>query len=82
MRANLTTQWYPPHKRRAASLGRRPARLNRDVPAACDRGPMTWGVEDNVIERITAAGIPKEQISFQGDTYFFNFSGSPSELLE
>ena len=43
--------------------------------------PMTWGVEDNVIERFTAAGVPKEQISFQKDTYTFNFPGSPSELL-
>src|SRR5438445_4051493 len=43
--------------------------------------PMTWGVEDNVIERFTAAGVPKEQISFQKDTYTFNFPGSPPELL-
>ena len=43
--------------------------------------PMTWGVEDNVIERFTAAGVPKEQVSFQKDTYTFNFPGSPSELL-
>ena len=43
--------------------------------------PMTWGVEDNVIERFAAAGVPKEQISFQKDTYTFNFPGSPSELL-
>jgi len=43
--------------------------------------PMTWGVEDNVIERFTAAGVPKEQISFQKETYAFNFPGSPSELL-
>jgi hypothetical protein len=42
---------------------------------------MTWGVEDNVIERFAAAGVPKEQISFQKDTYTFNFPGSPSELL-
>ena len=43
--------------------------------------PMTWGVEDNVIERFTAAGVPKEQISFQKDSYTFNFPGSPPELL-
>lgn len=22
--------------------------------------PMTWGVENNVVERFTAAGVPKE----------------------
>jgi hypothetical protein len=43
--------------------------------------PMTWGVEDNVIERFTAAGVPAEQISFQRDTYTFNFPDKPSELV-
>ncbi len=43
--------------------------------------PMTWGVEDNVIERFSAAGVPVERISFQRDTYTFNFPGTPSELL-
>jgi SAM-dependent methyltransferase len=43
--------------------------------------PMTWGVEDNVIERFAAARVPEEKISFQTDTYTFNFPGTPSELL-
>ncbi len=43
--------------------------------------PMTWGVEDNVTERFAGAGVPKEQISFERDTYTFNFPGTPSELL-
>ncbi len=43
--------------------------------------PMTWGVEDNVVERFAAAGVPEEKISFQRDTYTFNFPGAPSELL-
>jgi SAM-dependent methyltransferase len=43
--------------------------------------PMTWGVEDNVIERFTAAGVPAEKVSFQRDTYTFNFPGKPSELV-
>jgi len=43
--------------------------------------PMTWGVEENVIERFGAAGVPKEQISFERDTYTFNYPGPPSELL-
>jgi SAM-dependent methyltransferase len=43
--------------------------------------PMTWGVEDNVVERFTAADLSKDQISFRKDTYTFDFSGSPSELL-
>jgi len=42
--------------------------------------PMTWGVEDNVIERFSGAGVPKERISFVRDTYTFNFPGSPTEF--
>jgi SAM-dependent methyltransferase len=43
--------------------------------------PMTWGVEDNVTERFAGAGVPKEQISFERDTYTFNSPGTPSDLL-
>ena len=43
--------------------------------------PMTWGVEDNVIERFAGAGVPEENISFERDTYTFNFPGTPSELV-
>ncbi|HEY2436303.1 MAG TPA: methyltransferase domain-containing protein [Solirubrobacteraceae bacterium] len=43
--------------------------------------PMTWGVEDDVVERFTAAGVPKERVSFSRDTYTFNSAGTPSELL-
>ena len=43
---------------------------------------MTWGNENNVIERFTGAGVPKEKISFVRDTYTFNFPGPPSELVD
>jgi ubiquinone/menaquinone biosynthesis C-methylase UbiE len=43
--------------------------------------PVTWGVEDNVIERFTAAGVSKEQISCARDTYTFTSDSSPSELV-
>ena len=42
---------------------------------------MTWGIENNVIERFGAADVPKENISFVRDTYSFNFPGTPSELV-
>jgi hypothetical protein len=42
---------------------------------------MTWGVESDVIERFTAAGVPEGQISFARDTYTFNYPGAPSEFL-
>jgi SAM-dependent methyltransferase len=43
--------------------------------------PMTWGMEDEVIARFTAAGVPEDQISFQRSTYTFDYPGSPSELV-
>jgi SAM-dependent methyltransferase len=43
--------------------------------------PMTWGVEDEVIERFKQAGVPEEQISFERDTYSFNYPGAPSDLV-
>lgn len=43
--------------------------------------PMTWGVEENVIERFAGAGVPEEKISFERGTYTFNFPGTPTELL-
>jgi hypothetical protein len=44
--------------------------------------PMTWGVEDEVVERFTAAGVPRENISFEPDTYVFDYDGSASEYLD
>jgi SAM-dependent methyltransferase len=50
-------------------------------PAEGFISPMTWGVEDNVIERFGAAGVPEDKIRFKRDTYTFNFPVAPSELL-
>jgi ubiquinone/menaquinone biosynthesis C-methylase UbiE len=44
--------------------------------------PMTWGIESNVIERFSGAGIPRENISFARDTYTFEFPDSPSKFLD
>ena len=44
--------------------------------------PMTWGVEDEVVERFTAAGVPRENITYQPDTYVFDYDGTPSEYLD
>jgi len=43
--------------------------------------PMTWGVEDEVIDRFTAAGVPEERIAFDRSTFTFNHAGSPAELV-
>lgn len=44
--------------------------------------PMTWGVENNVIERFGNAGVPKENISFVRDTYSFNYPHKPTALVD
>jgi SAM-dependent methyltransferase len=44
--------------------------------------PVTWGVEENVVERFGAAGISAERISCERDTYLFTFDGTPSEYLD
>jgi SAM-dependent methyltransferase len=43
--------------------------------------PMTWGVDNNVIERFAAAGVPEDKVSLATDTYNFDFPGTPSEFL-
>ena len=43
--------------------------------------PMTWGIENNVMERFAGAGVPKEKISFARDTFMFNYPGTPSEFV-
>jgi SAM-dependent methyltransferase len=43
--------------------------------------PMTWGIENHVIERFAGAGIPAERVSFVKDTFTFNVSGRPSEFV-
>src|SRR5205085_12396526 len=44
--------------------------------------PMTWGIESHVIERFAGAGVPAERISFERDTFTFNFPSAPSALVD
>ncbi len=43
---------------------------------------MTWGVESNVIERFSAAGVPRENVSIARDTYTFEFPDAPAQLVD
>ena len=43
--------------------------------------PMTWGIEENVLERFGAAGVGADQVSFGRDTYTFETESSPSDFL-
>jgi ubiquinone/menaquinone biosynthesis C-methylase UbiE len=44
--------------------------------------PMTWGIESNVIERFTGAGVAADKVSFERDTFTFNYPKAPSVLLD
>jgi SAM-dependent methyltransferase len=43
--------------------------------------PMTWGVEDEVVERFSAAGVKPDNIACDRDTYRFEYPGSPAEFV-
>jgi hypothetical protein len=43
--------------------------------------PMTWGVEENVIERFARAGVREDKIRFERATPRVRVPGPPSELL-
>jgi hypothetical protein len=43
--------------------------------------PMTWGIEANVVERFSAAGVSGDKISAVRDSYSFNFPAAPSALV-
>lgn len=42
---------------------------------------LDLGCGDGKVERFTQAGVAEEAISFERDTYTFNYPGPPSELL-
>jgi SAM-dependent methyltransferase len=43
--------------------------------------PMTWGIEDHIRERFTAAGVSPDNIACERDTYVFDFAGEPNEFV-
>jgi ubiquinone/menaquinone biosynthesis C-methylase UbiE len=43
--------------------------------------PMLWGVEQNVVERFTAAGVAAEQVSFARKTFTFVHAGTPGNFV-
>ncbi len=43
--------------------------------------PMTWGVESNLVDRFTAAGVPKENVACARDSFTFESAQSPTQVL-
>jgi SAM-dependent methyltransferase len=50
-------------------------------PPAGFVSPMMWGIEENVVGRFGNAGIPKDKIKFQRDTFVFRGDFSSGELV-
>jgi SAM-dependent methyltransferase len=44
--------------------------------------PMTWGIESQVLERFSAAGIPAANIAFARETFTFDFHGTPPAFVD
>ncbi len=44
--------------------------------------PMLWGVEENVIARFAAAGVPQDKVSFARETFTFQFPSAPRTLVD
>jgi len=44
--------------------------------------PMTWGIQEHILERFGQAGIPEEKVSMVKDTYYFMSSEkSPADFI-
>ncbi len=43
--------------------------------------PMTWGVEENVVERFVSAGVAEANLAFARETFTFHFADAPSEFV-
>lgn len=44
--------------------------------------PVAWGLEDTVVERFTAAGVPAGNIACERASYIFRYPAPPRELLQ
>jgi SAM-dependent methyltransferase len=43
--------------------------------------PMTWGVEENVVERFVSAGVAVANVAFAREKFTFDFADTPSEFV-
>ena len=44
--------------------------------------PMTWGLDTHIIERFGQAGVPKENISMEKDTFLFASNKNPAHMID
>jgi SAM-dependent methyltransferase len=43
--------------------------------------PMTWGVEEEALDRFGEAGVPADRVRFEHASWIFDFPGPPEELV-
>ncbi len=44
--------------------------------------PMTWGMENHVVERFSGAGVSADRIDFVRDTFTFHHLGTPTDFVD
>jgi SAM-dependent methyltransferase len=44
--------------------------------------PMTWGIEESVLERFAGAGIPAVSVALARDTFTFRYPGTPAAFVD
>lgn len=72
--------WIPGDPTLIASVLRISAAFTPPPPAGFV-SPVTWGQEDIVRDRFSAAGVPTGRVTCERAIYTFRFPGSPSEFL-
>ena len=72
--------WIPNHPTLVAQILKISAQYS-PPPAEGFVSPITWGVENNVIERFAGAGVTAEKISFSRADWIFYYPGTPTDLL-
>lgn len=76
----VMANWIPGDPTLVAQILRISARYSPPPPEGF-LSPVTWGVEQEVLDRFAAAGIAREHISFARGTWTFVYPGTPAELL-
>jgi ubiquinone/menaquinone biosynthesis C-methylase UbiE len=72
--------WIPNHPTLVAQILKISAQYSPPPPEGFV-SPITWGVEDNVIERFAGAGVTAEKISFSRENWVFDYPGTPTDVL-
>ena len=44
--------------------------------------PMLWGVEANVVERFTKAGVAPGKVACERDSFTFEYAGAPAAFVD